>query len=311
MPVLEALRALSSFTPPRSLPPCDLAELADLLEAHGLAPLASYHLEGNVVGAGLPAQFREKLLALYQGVVNDNVFKVMTLRRALTASPVPVVVLGGLAAVDWLYPHLAFRPLGDLRMVVRAEDAEPFAAAARQGGFSPGAAGAGGRTLHFTDGKIGFDIQEGLWPGAPADPAILPAASRVPALGPHVFRPSPEDALLATVAEQAETGLMAPLLGFVDLREILALAPPPDPAVVRRRAAALGLTRALLGSMRLLASFFPGSAAAAAALEPELPVLDRAAVEAVVHGAGDPRKLTHLRGAAAAARAVVAPRRSS
>jgi hypothetical protein len=59
VPVLDALRALSSFEPPSSLPPCDLAELADLLEAHGLAPLASYHLESRAVGAGLPAQFRE------------------------------------------------------------------------------------------------------------------------------------------------------------------------------------------------------------------------------------------------------------
>ena len=39
---------------------------------------------------------REKLLALYQGVVNDNVYRVMALRGALKASEVPVVALGGI-----------------------------------------------------------------------------------------------------------------------------------------------------------------------------------------------------------------------
>ena len=73
MPLSDAIRALSSFDPPAALPPVDLALLAEVLEANGLAPLASYHLETRPLGAGLPAQFREKLLALYQGVVNDNV----------------------------------------------------------------------------------------------------------------------------------------------------------------------------------------------------------------------------------------------
>jgi hypothetical protein len=307
VPVLDALRALSAFHPPRELPSCDLAELADLLEAHGLAPLASYHLETRPLGAGLPAQFREKLLSLYQGVVNDNVYKVMTLRGALKASEVPAVLLGGLAAIDWLYPHLAFRPLGDLRLAVRGEDGAAFATAASRAGFSPGGTAAGGRVATFTDGRIRFGIQEGLWPGAAADPALFEAAVRLPAMGPRVFRPSSVDALLGTVAEQAETGLYAPLVSFVDLREILALVPPPDPGEVRRRARALGLERALFGSLRLLAGFHPGSAEAARALEPALPAAERAAVEAVVRSARDPGKLSHLRGVEAAARRVVAP----
>jgi hypothetical protein len=112
---------------------------------NGLAPLASYHLETRTLGAGVPAQFREKLLALYQGVVNDNVYRVMTLRGALKASPVPVVVLGGLAAVDWLYPHLAFRPLGDLRLAVRGEDGASFAEAAKGAGFRLAGIDEGGR----------------------------------------------------------------------------------------------------------------------------------------------------------------------
>jgi hypothetical protein len=308
--LLDAVRALSDLAPPRELPPADLAELADVLEAHGLAALASYHLETRPIGAGLPAQFREKLLTLYQGVVNDNVFKVMTLRPVLREAEVPVVVLGGLAAVDWLYPHLAFRPLGDLRLAVRGEDGTRFAAAAARHAFLPAGTSEGGRVATFGDGRIAFTLQEGLWPGAEADRALFAAAVPLPAFGPTVSRPCADDMLLSTVAEQALLGLQAPLLSFVDLRELLRLpaGEGPAPERVAPRARALGLARALHGSMALLAWFFPVVAAAAAALSPELSAPERVAVDAVVEAARDPARLVRLRGAEAAARLVVAPR---
>jgi hypothetical protein len=290
------------------LPPVDLALLADVLEANGLAPIASYHLETRPVGAGLPAQFREKLLALYQGVVNDNVYRVMTLRGALKASEVPVVVLGGLAAVDWLYPHLAFRPLGDVRLAVRGEDGARFAEAAAGAGFRSEGVDAGGHGVAFTDDRVRFTIQEGLWRGAPPDEGLFARGSPRPVLGPRVLRPSPEDMLLATVAEQAEQGLFAPLVTFVDLRELLRLVPALDSRYVKERASALGLSRALHGSLALVALHFPEVAAAAAALSPGLSGPERAAVDAVVQSARDPSRLSHLRGAEAAARMVVAPR---
>lgn len=307
MPLLEAIRALTEFDPPGELPPVDLALLAEVLEAHGLAPLASYHLENRPIGAGLPAQFREKLLTLYQGVVNDNVFRFMALRSAIKDSPVPVVLLSGLAAVDWLYPHLAFRPLGDLRVAVRGGDGEPFAEAVLPAGFAPSGLESGGAVARFADGRISFSIQEGVVAGAREDPGLFENALRVPAYGANVFRPSVEDALLAAVAEQAETGLYAPLIGFVDLRELLSFDPPPDAAAVKQRARSLGLSRALFGSMELLAEFFPRVGPAARALRPNLPP-ERAAVEAIVESARDPTKLSHLRGALAAARFAVAPR---
>jgi hypothetical protein len=308
--LLDAVRALSDLAPPRELPPADLAELADVLEAHGLAPLASYHLETRPIGAGLPTQFREKLLTLYQGVLNDNVFKVMTLRPVLREAEVPVVVLGGLAAVDWLYPHLAFRPLGDLRLAVRGEDGARFAAAAARHGFRPEGVSEGARVAAFGDGRISFTLQEGLWPGAEADPDLLAAAVPLPAFGPTVARPSADDMLLSTVAEQALLGLQGPLVAFVDLRELLRLPPDeaPAPARVLARARALGLARALHGSMALLGWFFPEVAGAAAALSPGLSSPERIAVDAVVDAARDPARLVRLRGVEAAARRVVAPR---
>jgi len=123
--------------------------------------------------------------------------------------------------------------------------------------------------------------------------------------GPLARRPSPEDALLATVADQALMGLMAPLITYVDLRELVRLA--PDPAEVKARAQALGLSRALRGALLLVAHFFPDVADGAAALLPELSLAERAAVDGVVEVARDPAKLRHLRGVDALARRVVAP----
>jgi Uncharacterised nucleotidyltransferase len=308
LPLHEAIRALSAFEPPPTLPPCDLARLAEVLEANGLAPIASYHLETCALGAGVPAQFREKLLSLYQGVVNDNVYRVMTLRGALKASPVPVVLLSGLAAIDWLYPHLAFRPLGDLRLAVRGEDGARFAEAAKGAGFRVEAVAGGGRGAAFGDDRVRFTIQEGLWQGGPPDLPLFERSTPLPAFGPEVRRPSPEDMLLATVAEQAEQGLHAPLVSFVDLRELLRLDPPLDVRYVKDRAEATGLSRALHGSLALLALHFPEVAAPARALSPSLSAPERAAVDAVVRSASDPSRLSHLRGVQAAARLAVLPR---
>lgn len=309
MPLLDALRALSEFEPPPSLPSCDLGELAGVLEAHGLAPLASYHLETRRIGAGLPLAFREKLLSLYQGIVNDNVFRMVTLRSVLReAAGVQAVLLGGAAYVDWLYPHLAFRPVGEVGLAVRGEDGPAFAEAAARAGFGLEGTGKGERTATFGDGRIVLSIQEGLWPGAGEEPGLFERARPYPALGPSAARPAPEDALLATVAEQALAGLYAPLVTFVDLRELVRLSPPLDAAAVRERAADAGLSRALHGSMALLAHFFPSVADAALPLRPHLPAGERVLVEAVVESAKDPARLRHLRGGEAAARAVVAPR---
>ncbi len=305
MALLDAVRAVTSFDPPPVLPGCDLQELAHVLTVHGLAPLASYQVEHTRLGAGLPSSFREALLGQYQGVANDNVLKLVGLRGSLRAAPdVPVVLLEAAAYVDWLYPHMAFRPVGDVRIALRGEDGARFAEAVKDH-LSVARTERGGRVAVFTDGRVTVTAQEGLWPGGPADGPLFERRRPHRAFGPSAARPSPEDALLATVADQALLGLLAPLVTYVDVRELLRL--PLDGDYLRRRAEETRLSRALRGSLLLAAGFFPEVADAAQRLSPDLTAPERVAVDRVVAGAADPARLTHLRGAEAAMRMVVAP----
>jgi hypothetical protein len=308
MPLLDAIRALTSFDPPPELPACDLDDLLEVIDAHGLAPLASYHLESRRIGAGVPDAFRERLLAIYTGVVNDNVFKLVTLKGALRGSDVPVVLLGAAAYVDWLYPHLAFRPIGDPRLLVRGEDGARFAAAVAPE-FRPAGTGADGHTATFTNGQFELRIQEGLVAGRADDHGLFARREPFAVMGRSVSRPALEDALLAAVADLAEQGLYAPLLEYVDLRELVrrAGAQPASVAAVRERAAAAGLERGLLGALEVVAHYFPDVAGAAEGLRPALGAAEQAAVRAVADQAREPLKLRVLRGAEAAARRVVRP----
>jgi len=308
--LLEALRALTAFAPPETLPPCDLEELADVLDAHGLAPLASYQIETRRIGASVPEWFRERLLPLYQGVVNDNVFKLVTLKGALRSADVPVVLLEGAAYVDWIYPHLAFRPVGQIRLAVRGSDGARFAERVAVEGFGEARAGPGGHTATFDDGRIELRIQEGLIAGRPEDHGLFERRQPFPAIGRAAARPSAEDALLVTVADLALAGLHAPLTAFVDLRELLELPELADVSrltAIRERAVQAGLARALHGSCALVSHFFPSASGRAGALSPVLGRTERAVVEGLVETAKDPARLRLLRGAEAAAKLVVAP----
>jgi hypothetical protein len=308
--LLDALRALTSFDPPAELPPCDLAELVEVLDAHGLGPLASYQLESRRIGATVPTWVRERLLPLYQGTVNDNVFRVMTLKGVLREVDVPAMVLGGAAYVDWLYPHLAFRPVGDLRLLVRGADGARFAERLAEGGFRAVETGAGGHTATFDDGRLPLRIQEGLVAGREADHGAFERRVAVPVLGPTAARPSAGDALLLAAAEVAEAGLYAPLLLYLDVRELLSqpeLATAEAAAAVKARPAEAGLERALYGACAIAARYFPQVSERAAALSPGLGRAARVAVDAIVESASDPARLRVARGAEAAARMLLAP----
>lgn len=237
MPLLDALRALTSFSPPETLPDCEPGLLADVLEAHGLAALASWQLEQRRLGAQAPEALRERLLTSFQGVVNDNLQKLMILRALLRdVEGLTVVVLEAAAYVDWLYPHLAFRPLGPVRLAVPTAQGQRFVDAVK-GEWSVARTEHEGRTVVLTSDKATVSMQEGLWPSGPEDALLFERAVPYRVFGPSAHRPSPEDALLGTIAEQALLGLHAPLITFVDVRELLAQ--PLDPGYVQARAASL------------------------------------------------------------------------
>jgi len=321
--LLEALRALTDFSGRTPLPECDLDELFGVLDAHGLAPLASWQLEQRRTGLRVPMAFRERLLPLYQGVVNDNVFRMMTLKGLLRGVACPALVLDGAAYVDWLYPHLAWRPVGELRLAVRGEDGARFAEGAKLAGFEPTAQGPGGHTVTFSDGRVTVRLQEGLVAARGEDLGLFERAEPYRVAGPTAARPSAGDALLFSVAGAAEMGLQAPLLAWLDLRELVRklvpdLAGGGDEAEAGRRgedearavvarAGAAGLTRALHGAMLLTAHFFPEVAAGCRALAPPLSRTEALAVEAVAHAARDPTRLRRLRGTEEAARMLLSP----
>lgn len=307
MALLDALRVLTDFDARGPLPPCDLDELADLLDAHGLAPLASWQLESRRLGLGVPMSFRERLLTVFQGVMNDNVFRMMTLKAVLRGVEVPAVVLDGAAYVDWLYPHLAWRPVGELRLAVRGDDGERFAAGARPAGFELRERGPGGHTAVFSDGRVEVRLQEGLVAGKQEDHGLFERAEPYRVVGPSAARPSAADALLVSVADVARMGLQAPLLAWLDLRELVLRVVPDAAGTVLERAGAAGLSRALRGAMALTGHFFPAVAGRAAALAPRLSRPEELAVDALVDAARDPARLRRLRGAEEAARLLVSP----
>jgi hypothetical protein len=107
------------------------------------------------------------------------------------------------------------------------------------------------------------------------------------------------------VGDLALAGLWAPLIRYLDLRELLRLG--VDAELVKRRAEAAGLARALHGAALLTAHFFPEVSALAEAVRPDLSAVERLALEPVVDAARDPARLRHLRGTEQAARLLVAP----
>jgi hypothetical protein len=130
MDVLTALRQLTQFSLPRRSAQGARApaaaypwgELADLAVINGVAPLVAYNMEYRLGGGGAPTEVHDLLLGFYQGTLNDNVFKLINLKQMLTGFEAPVLLLEAAAYADAIYPHVAFRPLPELKLLVRRAD---------------------------------------------------------------------------------------------------------------------------------------------------------------------------------------------
>ncbi len=316
----QALAALTSFDGgvPRLPAGLDWEVLADVCERHGLAPIVSYQLEYRWPGRfGAPDWLRERLLASYQGVLSDNVFKLVQLKQLLGEEGAPpAILLGAAAAADAFHPHIAFRPVPELELLVRAQDLDVARTAFGERGFRP--IEAAPAELVVGDGRLAVRILSAL-PGFARTGTLFERAVPAVPYGPRAFRLGPEDAFLALVASLAREAFQVPRILLVDLREMALRGArgdegfwdpeggrPLDVPRLRALAREAELARPLHCALEILAACFPETAEAARALAPELPARTRALLShAVVAPALDPQKRSTLRGAQAIRRALL------
>jgi putative nucleotidyltransferase-like protein len=289
---LDTFRVLASFSPSRvSLRGAPWEEYVDWAIAQGLAPLAAYNLEYRFGGGGAPEWARDRLLSVYQGSINDNVMKLVNFKRAVDElEGRRIVILGAASYAESLYPHVAFRPVLDLDLLLPASDLDGLAGFLGQSEFKPVASHPRVRVL--SDGRTQITLHGGLLgPGfEDEDRALLDRALPVRAFGPSFFRLAAEDALLGSILEQAHAGYSVPTITFLDLRELLLGAPsmqgayshPLDIAQVRARAERWRIQRAVYASTRIVSALFPETAPVVESLAQELRPASRALLDGLV-----------------------------
>ncbi|MDC0713369.1 nucleotidyltransferase family protein [Stigmatella sp. ncwal1] len=287
--LLDMFRNLTSFEPQRgSLRGAPWEGFVDWAIAQGLAPLAAYNLEYRLGGADAPEWARDRLLSVYQGTVNDNVMRLVYFKRLVSAlEGRKMLLLGGVAFADSLYPHGGFRPVLEIHILLRRLDVEGFSGFLAQQEFRPEPEEENlGATRVLSDGRtlialfsdvLGPERREEL-------KGVFERAHPQKLYGPSIFRPDLEDAVLLLCLEQARQGYQMPWLSFVDLRELVTGASwmegpysrPLNGEVLKERARAWRLERALYASLSILARLYPQTAQA---VEAALPPLRRATRE--------------------------------
>ncbi|XXF79123.1 nucleotidyltransferase family protein [Myxococcaceae bacterium GXIMD 01537] len=309
--LLDTFRILASFNPPRvPLRDAPWEEYVDWAIGQGLAPLAAYNLEYRMGRAGAPDWARDRLMAIYSGSVNDNVMKLVNFKRAVDElEGRKLVLLGGAVFAEGLYPHVGFRPVLDIQVLMRKVDIEGFTGFLSHHEFRPEPDEPGsGVTRILSDGRTPlFLYADVLGTERRAElQGVFDRALPMRAFGPSLFRPDLEDALLLECLDHARRGYEVPLLSFVDLRELVTGAQgmggsvysrPLDVAALLERARAWRLERALYTSLSITARLFPETEAAVA---PALPPLRRATRELldrlVVAPVATPGRKTAFRG---------------
>ena len=293
--MLELFRTLTSFSPPRTrLADAPWDEFVPWAMGQGLASLAAYNLEYRLGSSGSPEWVRHRLLSLYQGMANDNVMKLVNLKRAIDALEGRKIVLVGAASfAESLYPHVAFRPVIDVRLLVPAADVEPLATWLRRAEFKvePGLTDRAGAVKVLSDTRTQIFVHGGFFAAAAQNEGVIARSTPMKAFGPSSRRLSLEDALLVTVLLMSRQGFEVPMLEFIDLRELCTGAEAMggdysktiDAEAVKSRAATWKLTRALWCALNVVKKLWPETAPSVARLEPELSfpvreVLERAVV---------------------------------
>lgn len=287
---LDTFRALAAFDPKRvNLAGAPWQEYCDWAVPQGLAPLAAYNLEYRLGGAGAPEWARDRLLSVHQAALNDNVMKLVNFKRAVDdLEGRKLVLLGAAAFSEVLYPHVAFRPVGEIRLLVTPGDLEGLAGFLRHADFKPQEEKAGLKVL--SDGRTELQLYSEIL--GPEDAQVLARATPARAFGASAFRPDLEDALLVHAVLAARAGFDVPALEWLDLRELTLGAPsmggpwshPIDAAELLRRVKAAGAERAVYCALQVVARLFPEAQVEAEKLSPELSFAVRAVLDRAVVG---------------------------
>lgn len=287
----ELFRVLTSFSPKRvDLRGAPWESLTDWLLAQGLAPLAAYNLEYRLGATQVPEWVRHRLLSLFQGSANDNVMKLVNLKQSLAElEGRRIVMLGGVSYVESLYPHVAFRPVVDVRVYVGPMAVDPLATWLRRAEFKPqdGVVDRAGAQKVLSDTRTEIFVHGRLLDDAKEDTALLARAVEMRPFGVSAYRLDLEDALLTHVLLMARQQFEVPVLELLDLRELVMGAPdmggaysrPVDVGLLHERAAAWKLEAPLRAALDAVAMLWPETADAVASLKPagaspSVPALD-------------------------------------
>lgn len=307
--LLDIVRVLASFDPPRiSLRGAPWEAYVDWAISQGLAPLAAYNLQYRLGGADVPEWVRDRLLAIYQGSANDNVMKLVNFKQMVDdLQGRKLVLFGGAAFADSLYPHVAFRPVTELQLLMKRLDVDGFAGFLSNHEFKPEDAAGTGATKVVSDGRTLICLYADVLGSQRKEQAaaIMERAKPMRMYGPSVFRADLEDALLLSVLDQARQGYEVPWLSFLDVRELVTGAKamggpysrPLDVPALLSRAAEWRLERALYTSLAIVARLFPEAAADATAALPPLRRATRELLDRTVVGpVSTPGRSTALKG---------------
>lgn len=291
--MLDLFRVLSAFSPARvELKDAPWEAYVDWAIGQGLAPLAAYNLEYRLGLCGAPQWAKDRLLSIYQGTANDNVMKLVNFKRSVDdLEGRRIALLGAASFAESLYPHVAFRPVIDLRLMVPPKDVDPLVAWLRRAEFKPepGAPAPSGERV-LSDTRTTIFIHGAVLNDPAHDAELLGRALKLKVYGPSMLRLDLEDALLVQVHLMARAGFDVPMLEFIDLRELVQGAPAmggdysrePKAEVVLERAARYGVERSLWASLGVVARLFPETEQAVARLRPPLSFPVRELLERLV-----------------------------
>jgi hypothetical protein len=294
--LLDLFRALASFEPRRAeLSDAPWEAYVDWAISNALAPMAAYNLEYRLGQCGAPQWARDRLLSVFQGTANDNVMKLVNFKKVVAElAGRRVALLEAAVFADTLYPHFAFRPVGELRCLVSPGDLEPFTHFLAGGGFEvdPSAGDPARAERRLTDHRTTLLLHGTITPSADLDRELLERCIPAKAYGLSIHRPQPEDALLVHAVLMARAGFAVPLLELVDVRELVLGAQAAsgpysralDVEAVLVRARAWKAERALWASLAIAERLFPEIEPAAASLKPNLPFAIRELIERLVVG---------------------------